>query len=408
MRTLYLLICCLGFSSLLIGQEEWETIAPMPNSLVTDHSYAFSLDGKGYFVAGAEQFSYLDVFFRYDPETETWTQLDEFPGGYRGFGIGDTWNGKAYFGFGFDAFNYRNDLWEFDPVTEEWTELASCPCAPRTHPALVAHNGKVFVGLGGSATGNRNDWWEYDIATDSWSQKPDFPGLPRHHPFQFGVGDYIYTGFGHGNNFISNEWYRYDPVTEEWTQMATLPAEGRVAGTQFAYDGKGYVLSGDGVDHTSMEEGEFWVYDPELDEWEELPPHPGWSRWAPASFVLDGWVYLLSGPTNIGGTLNYSPKDNYRFQLKEEVSTSTQHLVVDKTLFEVFPNPTARQVQFNWKPDITAGSAGQLRILDAKGRTIYQTQQLPQTLNLDFLPAGVYQLEAIQDQAKLVKTLVKN
>lgn len=405
MRALYvLIILCMGYFNPLNAQGEWEQTTPTLNNLVTDHSYAFGLNGKGYFVTGADEFSYLDIFYSFDPVTETWTELGEFPGGSRGFGIGDTWDGKAYFGFGFSG-NYNNDLWVFDPDTEEWTELASCPCSPRIHPAFIAHNDKIFVGMGGSTTGNLNDWWEYDIPTDTWTQKPDFPGLPRHHPFQFGIGDYVYAGFGHGNTFISNQWYRYDPATEEWAEMASLPAEGRVAGTQFAYDGKGYILSGDGQDHTSMEEGEFWSYDPVLDEWEELPPHPGWSRWAPASFIIDGWVYLLGGPSNIGGSLNYAPSNNYRYQL-EVVSNTDEALANDPTLFEVFPNPTAREVQLNWKKG-AAGEAGQFRILDAQGRTVYQTSQLPQQLDLGFLPAGVYHLEALTEQAKAVKTIVK-
>lgn len=405
MKVLYFNIIFLCFGTILFGQEEWEQVSPLPDGLVTDHSYAFGLNGKGYLVAGADRFSYLDISFRYDPETDVWTELEAFPGGNRGFGIGDTWNGKAYFGFGFNGNSYMNDLWVFDPDTETWTELASCPCAPRTHPAFIAHNDKIFVGMGGSANGNLKDWWEYDMATDAWSQKPNFPGLPRHHPFQFGVGDYVYAGFGHGNGFISNEWYRYDPAAEEWTQMATLPAEGRVAGTQFSYDGKGYVLSGDGSDHRSMQEGEFWSYDPELNEWEEMPPHPGSSRWAPASFIIDGWVYLLSGPTNVNGSLNYTPNANQRYRL-EGISTSTQNLTTDPSLFEVFPNPTAKLVQFNWKADF-AGAAGQFRILDSQGRTVHQTGQLPKTLDLGFLPAGLYRLEAIVNQTRSVKAVVK-
>lgn len=405
MKTFYLSVIFISISSFLFGQAEWEQISPLPNDLVTDHSYAFALNGKGYFVAGADRFSYLDDFFEYDPETDEWTRIGEFPGGVRGFGIGDTWDGKAYFGFGFNGNNYQDDLWVFDPETETWTELAPCPCTPRIHPAFIAHNDKIFVGLGGSAQGDLNDWWEYDMATDSWSQKPDFPDLPRHHPYQFGVGDYVYTGFGHGGPLIFDEWYRYDPATEEWTQMATLPAEGRVAGTQFSFNGKGYALSGDGGDHRSMEEGEFWAYDPELDEWEELPPHPGPSRWAPASFVLDGWVYFLSGPTNVGGNLNYTANNSYRYQL-EEMPTSTQELTDDPGLFEVFPNPTAEQVQFSWKSGF-AGTAGQFRILNNEGRTVYQTAQLPEELDLSFLPAGLYHLEAVKGQTRSVKTVVK-
>jgi len=134
-----------------------------------------------------------DDFYQYDPVSDQFTQLDDFPGGARSFAIGDTWNGKAYFGFGSNDTQLLGDLWEFDPVTQAWTELATCPCTPRRHPALIAHNGKVFVGLGGSITGDRNDWWIYDIPTDTWTEAAEFPSLRRHHPYQFAIDDYVYV-----------------------------------------------------------------------------------------------------------------------------------------------------------------------------------------------------------------------
>lgn len=387
----------------LSAQQEWLPVDPLPNSVVTDHSYAFALEGKGYIVAGANAFNYFDLFYEYDPEAEAWTQLEDFPGGPRGYGIGDTWNGKAYFGFGFSGSAYMRDLWVFDPQTGEWAELAPCPCEARIHPAFIAHNNKIFVGMGGSANGNLNDWWEYDMATDSWSQKPDFPAAPRHHPFQFGIGNYVYAGFGHGDNFISNRWYRYDPATEEWAQMANLPAEGRVAGTQFSYNGRGYVLSGDGADHTSMEEGEFWSYDPELDQWESLPPHPGVSRWAPASFVLDGWIYLLSGPTNINGNLNYLPLDNYRYPL-EPLSNTRKAPTNHAALFDVYPNPFAAQIQFDWQ---TSQREGLIRISNQKGQVVFQTTAFPTVVDLSFLPTGMYDIEAIAGQERTLQRVIK-
>lgn len=241
------------------------------------------------------------------------------------------------------------------------------------------------------------------MATDSWSQKPNFPGARRHHPFQFGIGDYIYTGFGHGNNFVSNEWYRYDPATAEWAQMATLPAEGRVAGTQFSHGTLGYVLSGDGGDHTSMEEGEFWSYDPEPDQWEELPPHPGVSRWAPTSFILEGSVYLIGGPTNINGNYNYLPNNNYRYQL-EEISNTKQELIDRPDLFEAFPNPFADQVQLNWSTEETEGL---IRITNNKGQVVFQATQLLPVLELEFLPPGIYNVEVIAGQQRTVKRITK-
>ena len=81
----------------------------------------------------------------------------------------------------------------------------------------------------------------------------------------------------------------------EWITLNDFPSEGRVAGTQFSYNGKGYVLSGDGDDHGPLDSGELWEYDPILDNWIQLTSHPGGARWAPGSFVIDCHVYLTSG-----------------------------------------------------------------------------------------------------------------
>ena len=45
--------------------------------------------------------------------------------------------------------------------------------------------------------------------------------------------------------------------------------------TQFSYNNKGYVLSGDGDDHGPLSSGEFWEYNPLTDNWSQLPSHPG-------------------------------------------------------------------------------------------------------------------------------------
>ncbi len=296
-----------------LGQaQEWQSVAPLPDGFVSNHSFGFALDGMGYIVAGESTDGYSDAFFQYDPATDTWMGLPAFPGAARGYTIGDTWDGRAWMGFGLSNQGYLNDLWAFDPDDMTWTEMAPCPCEPRSHPAFVAEAGRIFVGLGGSPDGDRNDWWEYDMATDSWSEKPDFPDAPRHHPYQFGIDGQVYVGFGHSGPNIYNEWYRYSPDSEEWTQMATLPAEGRVAGTQLAHEGKGYALSGDGEDHSSMETGENWQYDPGTDSWMEWPSHPGMSRWAPASFVLDGDIYLINGMSMDPGAFDFM-STNWKF-----------------------------------------------------------------------------------------------
>jgi N-acetylneuraminic acid mutarotase len=394
------------FMCMQVQAQDWVQVASLPNAFnSTHHSFGFAIDGTGYIVSGGSNLGLREDFYSYNPVTDTWTELDAFPGFARGFAIGDTWDGKAYFGFGTDGISNLNDLWVFDPTDMSWTELASCPCIGRTHPAMIAQNGKVFVGMGGSAQGNLNDWWEYDIATDTWSEKEDLPSPPRHHPFQFGIGDMIYTGFGHGNNFISNEWFRYDPIGETWTQMATLPAEGRVAGTQFSHNGIGYILSGDGSDHFSMATGEFWAYDPVEDAWEELPAHPGTSRWAPASFVIDGEVYLINGDTYLGGGQYAYVPEVYKFALEGNVNTND--FVEDKAIFQAFPNPFTDALNLKWDAQLNAETA-EVRVFDINNRLVLKNMKLSSSLDLSTLPNGLLRVEVIDGENQFFQMVVKH
>ena len=393
---LHILILLLPVSSF---SQAWDPTTSPPDFL-TDHSFGFSIDGKGYLVTGLEEFvGYSDDFFQYDPGTDTWTELDSFPGPARGYAIGEVWDRKAYLGFGTSADSLLKDLWVFDPDSMTWTELAICPCDARTHPAMMALNGKIFVGLGGGAGGNLNDFWEYDIATNTWAQMPDFPGVRRHHPYQFAAGDYVYAGFGHGAG-IFNDWYRFDPSTDTWEQMASLPAEGRVAGTQFSYDGKGYVLSGDGEDHLSMEEGEFWYYEPFDDSWHQLPSHPGKSRWAPASFIIDGVVYLFNGTTYFQSEGYVYQNESYKFNLEELISSTdeTDH----PSDFLLYPNPAKSALFVELEQP-----AGEVRIYTINNQLTQISTLEKQSIDVSHLPAGIYRIEVGSGNEKLSKLFVK-
>jgi len=381
---------------------QWVQVASPPSDFITDHTFGFAIDGKGYLVAGTdENGSVLNDMFQYDPSADEFTQLEDFPGGARGFAIGDTWNEKAYFGFGAnDDFRY-DDLWEFDPSTESWTELASCPCSPRIHPALIAHNDKVFVGLGGDSTGDLNDWWIYDMATDSWSEAARFPAGRRHHPYQFAIGEYVYVGFGHGGPNIYNTWYRYDIANDLWIQVASLPAEGRVAGQQFSWNGKGYILSGEGEDHLAMREGEFWSYDPLTDTWEQLPSHPSYSRWAPASFVIDTEIYIFNGVVYGFGPVA-SISEAYKYELSGVSSTET---INAKTNFSIYPNPASDYLIIENINDLNSND--KFVVFDVLGNKVMDfTIGKEKKIDVSNLESGVYLLstQGIPDFLQFVIT----
>ncbi len=394
---------------------QWTQVSSLPSTFQSDHSFGFAINNTGYLVTGnvLDQFGLpisVDDFYSYSPDTDTWTQLDDFPGGRRGYAIGDVWNNKAYLGFGLGVNGttgfeeYRNDLWEFDPATSSWTELTSCPCLARTHPAFLTHQGNIYVGLGGSSIGNLNDWWQYNIATDTWTAKADFPSHERHHPYQFAIGDYVYVGFGHGTqgDVIYDAWYRYNPSDNTWLEVQNLPAEGRVAGTQFSHGEYGYVLSGDGDDHASMTSGEFWKYDAVTDGWEQMPSHPGDSRWAPASFILDDHIYIVNG-----SSFGIYQSEVYKFSLSEDpLNVDEIDNAIDMT---VSPNPFSNQVAITVNSEHHNQNDLSIKVNNVLGQVVLETLVSNlSSLSLGKLSSGTYFLQLYNNQKLLVhKKIVK-
>jgi len=384
MKKIYLIAVNLLFVTLCFGQT-WEGKAELPNNEGRHHPVTFGIGDFGYATTGTSATSQVTKdLYKYDPATDSWTQLNDFAGEARSFAIGAPYNGKAYMGFGLSLTTFLNDLWEFDPATETWTQLASCPCAGRRHPALIIRDDRIFVGLGDGAAGNLNDWWSYDMNTDSWTQQPSLPGPVRHHPFMFTAGDHVYAGMGHGGNNIYKDWYEFDITTDTWTQMQDFPGEARVAGTQFDMGGYGFVLSGDGDDHSFMGEGEMWKYDPFNDDWEQLPSHPGISRWAPGSFTINNTVYFIGGQNRISQFIN---GDMWSFDIAP--AASTPEIEVTENTFSAYPNPTANILNFTNSTKINS-----VKVFDISGKMVLQSNLIGSSnIDLSDLSKGLFILE---------------
>lgn len=279
-------------------------------------------------------------------------------------------------GFGLKNSTPLKDFWEYDPTTEQWTELAACPCTARSHPAMVEADGKIYVGLGTGTILDLGDWWAYDIIADTWIEQPDFPAQARHHPYYFDINGKIYVGFGHSRQDIFNDFYVFNPETNSWTELARLPAEGRVAGTQFDYKGKGYILSGDGDDHGSMPTDEMWEYDPLKNTCTIRTPHPGRSRWAPGSFVVDGVAYFLFG--RLDGE-NYN--DIWAFDLNPAMDT----IDLGESDIILYPNPVKDRLLLASKE-----TYDRFEIRDVSGRLMINSNLNSNVINVSELINGIY------------------
>lgn len=384
--------------------QSWSEKAPIPGGEgARHHPVTFTLGDFGYVVTGVTADNFLlDDFFRYDPETDMWTELEEFPGPARGLSYGDTYQGKAYMGFGIGSQGYLNDLWEYDSETNEWTELTPCPCDGRAHPAFVQTGGKIYVSNGNDDVNDMKDAWEYDIETDTWRQLPDMPGERRHHPYYFAVNGKFYVGFGHHQMLIFDDFYEWDPSMEEWTRMNDFPGEGRVAGTQFNYKGKGYILSGQGEDHQNLDTGEFWEWDPETDSWTELEAHPGTGRWAPGSFIINDELFFLAGRSGVPNGFQLVENTMISYRLNPPASNNYVELIEHNTL--LYPNPAKDNINI----DLNDKNIQSIKIYDSNGIEVFQSQTHTKSINLENYNSGMYFMEISTDSRtfrdKFIKT----
>ncbi len=378
-------------------QKAWDTAKQFPAE-GRDHPVGFAIRDTGYVLTGKypgfRGSNYLNDFYRYVPENNEWQALSPFPGPARGFSIGITYAQRGYIGFGGNSNGLLKDVWEYNPNSDSWRQLPEFPGPPRRHPAMEAGNGKLYVGLGDTidydrrAIVNLKDWWAFDLEKGTWERMPDLPGPPRHHPYHFTINGVLYAGMGHGPG-IYDDWYRYDKDTDSWEQLQDFPGEGRVAGTQFAHSGKGYVLSGDGADHSYMPTGEFWRYDPEKDEWTSLPPHPGVSLWAPTNFVVNDKLMMIGGLNRKTDTRDQMV---YAYQLPSTVGVAAKQR--KNAELNLYPNPVATTLQFDWPNK----APRQVQVLNLQGQVVKTTTNRTNHLNVTNLGSGVYFFR-IQDQS---------
>ncbi|MBK8623710.1 MAG: hypothetical protein IPN79_18630 [Saprospiraceae bacterium] len=386
--------------------QEWLEREPLPISApARNHPVTFAIGEYGYVVTGLTDNGPVKDFYRYNTLTNQWDKLPDFPGTRRGFSYGIAYEGKGYIGFGFSGV-VLNDLWSYDPVKEEWKELTPCPCKGRRHPAFVETNGKIYVGLGDDLTSNLKDFWAYDIASDTWEQLPEFPSLNRHHPFYFSIGKDVFVGMGHGSVEVEDwdvyrDFYKFDTEDYTWTRLNDFPGEARVAGTQFDYNGKGYILHGEGEDHQILDDGEFWEYDPADDSWKQLISVPNGSLWAPGSFVVGNTVYSVAGSTYTYVNI----KDMWAYEFAPASSTTN---LKKNSGFTISPNPVNDCITIHQPvSERETNESFQYEIRTLEGKLVYSGKSQSNMICPGFLREGAYLLFMINDNAPRTVRFVK-
>ncbi|MEM9675473.1 MAG: hypothetical protein AAF992_22970 [Bacteroidota bacterium] len=214
---------------------------------------------------GARQFDFQVTTYQ-----NPWQRKADFPGIIAAYyAPGFVINGKIYYGLGTpDESLFPKKFYQYDPSTDQWSRIADFPGAGRAQAVAFSLASKGYVGLD-SFYSDSDDFWEYDPEIDQWKQVADYPGTGGNLPYSFTVGDKAYVGSGYDAQTIRNFW-EFDPAANSWNRIADFPYTyysdmGFTPNPSASHNGFGYIFPTDG-----FFQGPVYKYSPNTDEWSIL------------------------------------------------------------------------------------------------------------------------------------------
>jgi N-acetylneuraminic acid mutarotase len=122
----------------------------------------FSIKGKGYIGTGLPKYSEDNPeFWEYDPELDQWSRIADFPGASRIGAVAFSTDNYGFVGSGqktqeiIEGTISASDFWRYEPETDNWEQIDSCGYNA-SGAFSFSINGKGYVGSGG-----QQDFWEY-------------------------------------------------------------------------------------------------------------------------------------------------------------------------------------------------------------------------------------------------------
>jgi N-acetylneuraminic acid mutarotase len=267
----------------------WTQKAGMPESAEERCcGIGFAIGNYGYIGLGNYYGIDDDELYRYDPSSDSWSQMASFGTPTEEL-VCMVINNIAYAGLGLSQGSNSNQFpqhfYAYDPQTNTWTQKSDFPGAGRQEAVSFTIGNKGYVVLGIAGDSIYKDVWEYDPVADSWTQKKDFPGVIPQQPFGFALDSVAYVG-GAVSPTTNTSWWQYNPATDTWTQKNNYPSGmySLYFASSMVINGQGYILGGG---------DENWRYNPATDTWTQLAFFA--SRVGGFTFVVNNNGYFGAG-----------------------------------------------------------------------------------------------------------------
>lgn len=250
--------------SYTVWQDDWDDEPSLGDSTHTglkrSSACAFNLNNKGYVCLGQGDFSFrFKDLWEFDEDTDVWTQKADFAGGRRTQAVSFVIDDIAYVGTGYNVVNntgiYYNDMYKYDPTTNTWTQLNDFGGTPRKGAVGFAMGGQGYIGTGDDGV-VRDDFWQYEPTTDTWVQKANLPGAARTGATGWGIFPQAFICTGQDNFSFMNDLWEYNYFSDSWVQRTNFPGSPRSNACSFVLNGIAYV--GTGYDGNNYDD--FYAY----------------------------------------------------------------------------------------------------------------------------------------------------
>lgn len=333
MRFLFLLILMLPFFGL--GQYNTWTKLNDVGMGKRERATGFAIDSIGYLCGGLDTAEVIHKdLWAYNPQTDTWSQKADLPGSARRDAVSFVIDNYAFVGSGMDSVsgptgNTLKDFWRYNPQSNTWSAVADFPGAGGQ--GIYFATGFSVAGKGylcGGKTGPNlysSQLWEYKPSNNQWIQRANFPGGVRYQMISFVVGAKAYVGMGTDQNIYKKDVFCYDPGANTWQAIAPFPAYERAAASTFTLEERGFVCLGNNGGLLA----DLIEYNPKTDTWTLRSAYGGSERKGAISFVIDNKAYVGTGKGASGKKDSWYVYEPSNYAAIEELAAQIQ----------IYPNP---------------------------------------------------------------------
>lgn len=235
-----------------------------------DFGTAFVIGDYGYAGLGGPG---SRTFYKYSVMANIWTEIAAFPGKGRDHATSFVLDGRAYAGGG-GSDPQRSDFYRYDPASDGWEAIADFPFGISGAVGL-ARKGKGYV-LARDPDEDVSRLWAYDPASDKWQTvSSNETDLVADAGFVSGDRLYIFAFDPQGGY---HQLLEFDFRTSGWVRRGNRVTDAGRYGSAFALGGKGYVIAG----------GSLMEYNPSGETWKTLAgDHPSPRQGAFAFAIAD-------------------------------------------------------------------------------------------------------------------------